>query len=148
MRDMQLHLRIRHFQIAMIFVAAKHVGKSKADRKSKPWLNPPLRSAIKLHHILKQTVWSNREEYLRTKWQEFLVDFMGNSNPVRTWNLIKCLPGFPISQHSQWQKASHERRNVPRFCSAICRCKPAHVLQNRWIAPMNGPQSHFANHPP
>ncbi len=49
---------------AMIFAAAKHVEKSKPDRKTKPWSIPALRDAIKLRNTLRRTVQSNREEYL------------------------------------------------------------------------------------
>ncbi len=89
---MNLRRRIRVLNRAMISAAAKHVGKSKPGRKTKPWSTPALRDAIKQRNILRRTVQSNRVEYLvacgevrrlseearRAKWKEFLADLEGN----------------------------------------------------------------------
>ncbi len=46
-QDMNLRNNIRRLNRAMISAAAKHVGKSKPGRKTKPWSTPALRDAIK-----------------------------------------------------------------------------------------------------
>ncbi len=51
--DMHLRLRIRRPNRAMISAAAKHVGKSKPGRKTKPWSTPALRYAIKQRNTLR-----------------------------------------------------------------------------------------------
>ncbi len=95
----------------MISATAKHVGKSKPGRKTKPWSTPALRDAIKQRNTLRRTVQSNRVEYLaacfevrwlseeafRAKWEEFLADLEGNPDPARAWDLIKSLSGSPDS---------------------------------------------------
>ncbi len=100
---MNLRLRIRRLNRAMISAAARHVGKSKPGRKTKPWSTPALRDAIKQRNTFRRTVQSNRVEYLtacgevrwlseearRAKWEEFLADLEGNPDPARAWNLIK-----------------------------------------------------------
>ncbi len=95
----------------MISAAAKHAGKSKPGRKTKPWSTPALRDAIKQRYTLIRTVQSNRVEYLaacgevrrlseearRNKWEEFLADLEGNPDPARARNFIKSLSGSPHS---------------------------------------------------
>ncbi len=95
----------------MISAAAKHMGKSKPDRKTKPWSTTALRGAIKQRSTPRLTVQSNRADYLaacgevrrlseearRTKWEEFLADLEGNPDPARALNLIKPLSGSPHS---------------------------------------------------
>ncbi len=102
---MNLRLRIRRLNRAMISAAAKHMGKSKPDRKTKPWSTTALGGAIKQHSTLRRTVQSKQAEYLaaygevrrlseearRTKWEEFPADLEGNPDPARAWNLIKSL---------------------------------------------------------
>ncbi len=87
-QGMKLRHHIRRLNRAMISAAAKHVGKSKPGRKTKPWSTPALRDAIKQRNTLRRTVHSNRVEYLaacgevrrlseearRAKWEEFLAD--------------------------------------------------------------------------
>ncbi len=96
-QDRNLRLRIRRLNRAMISAAAKHVGKSKPDGKTKLWSTSALRNAIKQRNTLRRTVQSNRVEYLaacgevrwlleearRTKWDEFLADLEGNPDPTR-----------------------------------------------------------------
>ncbi len=53
--DMDLRLRIHRLNRAMISAAAKHVGKSKPDRKAKPWSTPALRDAITQRNTLRRT---------------------------------------------------------------------------------------------
>ncbi len=108
-QDMHLRIHIRRLNRAMISAAAKHVGKSKPYKKTRPWSAPALLHAIKQHYILRRTAQSNRVKYLaacgevrrlsedahRKKWEKFLADLEGNPDPVRAWNLIKSLLGSP-----------------------------------------------------
>ncbi len=89
-QDMHLRLCLRRLNRALISAAAKHVGKSKPVKKAKPWSTPALRDAINQRNTLRQTVQSNRVEYLtacgevrrlseearRAKWEEFLADLL------------------------------------------------------------------------
>ncbi len=111
----EFRICIRRPNRAMISAAAKHVGKPKPDKKTKPWSTPALRDAVKLRNCLRRTVQSNPEDYLaacgevsrllgkarRTKWEEFLADLEGNPDPARSWNPIKSLLGSnPLPQPS------------------------------------------------
>ncbi len=108
-QDMYPRHRIHRLNRAMIFAAAKHVGKSKPGRKTKPWSTPALRDAIKQRNTLSRAMQSNRVEYLaacgevrrlseearRAKWDEGNLE--GNPDQARAWKLIKSLSG---SSHS------------------------------------------------
>ncbi len=59
MQDMNLRHRIRRLNRAMMSAAAKHVGKPKPGRKTKPWSTPALRDAIKQRNTLRRTVQSS-----------------------------------------------------------------------------------------
>ncbi len=91
-----MNIRIRRLNRAVVSAAAKHVGKSKPSRKTKPRSTPALRDAIKQRNALRRAVQSNRVEYLaacvevrrlseetrRTKLEEFLAVLEGSPDPA------------------------------------------------------------------
>ena len=43
-------------------VATKHVGRTKKGRKQKPWMNPPIRAAIRRRNSLRREIKNTGEE--------------------------------------------------------------------------------------
>ncbi len=83
--------------------------KTPQEDYGQPWPNPALRYVIKQRNTLRRVVQSNRVEYLaacgdvrrlsvearRPKWEKFLADLEGNTDPARAWNLVKSPSGSP-----------------------------------------------------
>ncbi len=141
---MNFRLRIRRPNRAMISAAAKHVGKSKPGKKTKPCSTPALQDAIKQRSTLRRTVQSNRVEYLaacgevrrlseearRTKWEEFLANLEGFEPNQITLGIppLHCLQRTPNPQRPY---VSDEYRKSQRLRSTICSCEPTLSRQNR-----------------
>ena len=98
-----LSLRVSRFNDILISVATTHVGKSKSNKKPKPWMMTPcVRAKVCTRNHLCQTISQNRQEWIDAcqeateaiievkteSLKDFLQDAMSNSDNPHMWKVI------------------------------------------------------------
>ena len=87
----------------------KHLGNSKQGKKTKPWMKPPIRAAIRRKNALRRNIKKERKEILEAcaelremikhakeeSWKEALGDAIDDADERKTWMFIKSLNGSP-----------------------------------------------------
>ena len=87
----------------------KHVGKVKPGKKTKPWLTPKVRAAVKNRNALRRKIKWKRREWLAAcatvreeiqaaqtqSWQELLSDAVDDVDERKMWSFVKSLNGTP-----------------------------------------------------
>ena len=100
---------VNQFTEMMTNAGIKHVGKSKQGKKTKPWMKPPIRAAIRRKNALRRNIKKERKEYLEAcaelremikhakeeSWKEALGDAIDDADERKTWMFIKSLNGSP-----------------------------------------------------
>ena len=93
----------------LLDAARTHVGKTKPGKKSKPWMTPTVRAAIRKRNALRRKVKTQRREWLdackeakeetlkakEESWKDFLEDSISSSNEAQIWNVVRSLNGTP-----------------------------------------------------
>jgi len=89
--------------------AVKHVGKVKPGRRSKPWVTPTVRQAIKQRNALRRKIKTKRKEWLKAceearkavreakekSWRDVLENVVNDTDEKKMWTFIKSLNGTP-----------------------------------------------------
>ena len=85
------------------------MGKVKPGRKTRVWLTPPVRAAIRQRNLLRRKIKTHRREWLdqckvvreetakakEQKWREVVEDAIDAEDDKKIWSFIKSLDGTP-----------------------------------------------------
>jgi len=91
--------------------ATTHVGKAKPGKRTKPWMKPSVRQAIRKRNGLRRKIATKRREWLEAcqeareeiskakedSWKEILSDAINDVDEKKVWSFIKSLNGTPES---------------------------------------------------
>ena len=104
-----IKVRVEQFTKLLIDTAKVHVGKVKVGHKSKPWMNPTIRTAVKKRNRLRKKLKTaeQRREWLeackeandairdsKTEcWRNLLEDAVNADDDSKLWRIIKGLNG-------------------------------------------------------
>jgi len=86
-----------------------HVGKVKPGRKTKVWLTPPVRAAIRQRNALRRKIKTHRREWIeqcettraeiekakQQKWREVVEEAINTNEDRKIWSFIKSINGTP-----------------------------------------------------
>ena len=103
----KLSSQIQQFTNILLQAGHKHVGKVKPGRKTRVWLTPPVRAAIRQRNLLRRKVKTHRRDWLEQckvvkeeikqakeqKWREVVEEAIGSENDKKIWSFIKSLDG-------------------------------------------------------
>ena len=95
----------------MIAAATNHVGLTKPGKRTKSYMNPTVRAAIRKRNTLRRNVRTHRDVWLEActaaneeikkakenKWKETLESTINDKDGTKIWKLIKSLNGCPES---------------------------------------------------
>ena len=105
--------------------ATTHVGKVKPGKKTKPWMKPPVRAAIRRRNALRRQISTKRKEWLEAcqeareeiskakeeSWKEVLTEAINDVDEKKVWSFIKSLNGTPDS-NSPNEVLKHEGKCI------------------------------------
>ena len=108
-RSLPAKERVAKFCEALIDSANIHVGKVKPSKKSKPWMSPPVRAAIRQRNNLRRKIKTHRKEWIESciaakeevrkakeeSWREFLDDATASTDEGKIWKVVRTLNGSP-----------------------------------------------------
>jgi len=101
--------RAATFTSILTEAASTHVGKVKPGRRSKTWMNPAIRTAIRKRNRLRRQISTKREEWLAScrevneavrdskteSWRNLLDDAIASEDDSKLWSIIHDLNGTP-----------------------------------------------------
>jgi hypothetical protein len=85
------------------------VGKVKPGRKTRVWLTPPVRAAIRQRNYLRRKIKTHRREWLeqcevtratiekakQQKWKEVVEEAITTTDDRKIWSFVKSISGTP-----------------------------------------------------
>jgi ribonuclease HI len=103
--------RIARFSSAVVECAKQHVGKVRPGVRTRPWMTPAVKEAVKRRNRLHKEVATRRAEWVAAsqeaakltreaktaEWTDFLSDLGTEADPARMWRVIRGLSGTPSS---------------------------------------------------
>ena len=101
--------RISRFTQVLTDAGMKHVGKVKPGRKTRLWLTPPVRAAIRQRNSLRRKIKTHRREWLeqceitraeiekakQEKWRDVVEEAINTTDDRKIWSFIKSINGSP-----------------------------------------------------
>ena len=104
-----VHVMAINFHQALITAATAHVGTVIPGKRTKSWITPKVREAIRARNRLRKNIASNRAEWLEAcktarsaineaktdAWRKVLQDSTSNGDDSKMWKIIKSLNGTP-----------------------------------------------------
>ena len=120
-----LKARIQRFTNILKDAAAIHVGKTKPGKRTKCWLTPTVRAAIRKRNRLRREVRTKRREWLEAceeaadeirnakeqSWRDLLEGAITEKDDSKIWGIIRSLNGCPDS-NSPNEAMIHKRRLI------------------------------------
>ena len=117
--------KITLFNKTLNDAAVTHVGRVKPGRKSKPWVTPPVRAAIKQRNALRRQIKTKRKEWLiaceeareaerkakEESWKDVLQNVVNDADERKMWTFIKSLNGTP-DNNSPNEVMVHEGKTI------------------------------------
>ena len=101
--------RIAQFTKILTDAGHKHVGKVKPGRKTRVWLTPPVRAAIRQRNYLRRKIKTHRREWLeqcevtraeiekakQQKWKDVVEEAITTTDDRKIWSFVKSISGTP-----------------------------------------------------
>jgi hypothetical protein len=103
--------RVEQFTNLLIDAAQKHVGRVKLGNRTKTWMNPSIRTAIRKRNKLRKSLKSREERQAwltackeandeiqaakTASWRNLLEDALASEDESKLWRIIKDLNGSP-----------------------------------------------------
>ena len=109
MQEENIKRRILRFNSILTEAAEVHVGKSKPGKRTKCWMTPAVKTAVKKRNRLRANIRTHREEWLEAcaetreeirkakeeSWKGLLEGAVTDADDQRMWGIIKSLNGTP-----------------------------------------------------
>ena len=103
----KLSAQISSFTDILLQAGRKHVGKVRPGRKTRVWLTPPVKAAIRQRNNLRRKIKTHRKEWIeqckavkaeinaakQQKWREVVEDAIGTADDKKIWSFIKSISG-------------------------------------------------------
>ena len=104
-----LQKKITQFVKILTDAGHKHVGKVKPGHKTRVWLTPPVRAAIRQRNHLRRKIKTHRREWMeqcqitreeiekakQQKWRDVVEDAINTTDDKKIWSFIKSINGTP-----------------------------------------------------
>ena len=129
--------QIQQFTDILVQAGYKHIGKVKPGRKTRVWLTPPVRAAIRQRNSLRRKIKSHRKEWIEQckvvkeeitnakeqKWREIVEDAIDTADDKKIWSFVKSISGTPDStptsevMNHQGRRITSNKSKAEVFCS-------------------------------
>ena len=123
--ELDIKKRVARFHDILIRVGKKRVGKVKPGKRTKCFLTPTVKAAIKKRNRLRREARNRRSEWLtaceeaqkeikKAKeecWKDFLEDVITSEDETKLWSTIKSLNGTP-STNSPNEAMSYQGKTI------------------------------------
>ena len=101
--------KIQQFSSILVEAGRKHVGKVKPGRKTRVWITPPVRAAIRQRNHLRRKIKTHRREWIeqckkvkeeianakQQKWKDIVEEAINTTDDKKIWTFIKSISGTP-----------------------------------------------------